>query len=133
VLRHVLRELGFHLGAALLDEAPPDLLLVAVERGHVTLRLAAARERARGAPVIALLQTSDGDLAHRALAAGAHAFYACDTSFEYLRQSVLLLLGLKPARPPTTASVSPRLEQPTARRALAAPMRRPQARQLQGG
>jgi RNA polymerase sigma-70 factor, ECF subfamily len=104
VLRHVLRDLGFHMGAALLQEPPPDLLLVAVERGHVTRRLAAARERARGAPVIAVLRTSDRELASRALAAGAHAFVACDTSLEYLRKAALLLLGLNAtgARPTTS-------------------------------
>ncbi|HEY3352754.1 MAG TPA: hypothetical protein VGQ83_05870 [Polyangia bacterium] len=92
------------MGAALLQEPPPDLLLVAVERGHVTRRIAAARERGRGAPVIAVLRTSDGELASRALAAGAHAFVACDTPLEYLRAAALTLLGLKAARPRATTS-----------------------------
>jgi hypothetical protein len=97
VLRHVLRDLGFRLGAGLSCGPPPDLVLVAVEPGHVTLRLAAARERARGAPVIAMLRTSDASLASRALAAGAHAFHALDTSLEQLRDTVLILLGLHAA------------------------------------
>ncbi|HEY3353528.1 MAG TPA: hypothetical protein VGQ83_09785 [Polyangia bacterium] len=98
ILAQVLRGLGFRLGVALLEEPPPDVLLVAVERGHVILRLAVARERARGAPVIAVLPTSDGELARRAIAAGADAYYACDTSLTRLRETVLVLLGLKPAR-----------------------------------
>ncbi|HEY3352752.1 MAG TPA: hypothetical protein VGQ83_05860 [Polyangia bacterium] len=90
-MRHVLRGLGFKLGAVVAGEPPPDLVLVAVEHGHVTLRVAAARERAHGAPVLAILRLSDAKLAGRALAAGAHACYALDTSLEYLRDQVLLL------------------------------------------
>jgi hypothetical protein len=97
VLHHVLRALGFHLGAGRSDGPPPDLVLVAIDRGHVTLRVAAAREHARGAPVIALLQTSDAALASYALAAGAHAFHALDTSLELLRSTALILLGLQAA------------------------------------
>jgi hypothetical protein len=89
----MLRGLGFRLRAAVSAEPPPDLVLVAVEPGHVTLRVAAARERARGAPVLAILRCSDAALASRALAAGAHAFYALDTSLEYLRDQVMLLGG----------------------------------------
>jgi DNA-binding NarL/FixJ family response regulator len=96
----VLRGLGFRLGVTLLRDPPsPDLVLVAVERGHVSLRLAAARDRARGAPVVAVLRSSDAALASRALAAGAHAFHALDTSLERLRDMVLVLLGLAAARP----------------------------------
>jgi hypothetical protein len=103
-LSHFLRDLGFRLGSAPSPEPPPDLLLVAVERGHVTRRLAAARERARGAPVIAVLRTSDGELAGQALAAGAHAFFACDTWLGYLREAALTLVGLNVAPPRPTTS-----------------------------
>jgi DNA-binding NarL/FixJ family response regulator len=110
VVRHVLRNLGFRVGVTGSQEPPPDLLLVAVERGHVTRRIAAARARAHGAPIVAVLRNSDGELASRALAAGAHAFHALDTSDAYLRATVLTLLGLAPARPcrTVTASVPPR-------------------------
>ena len=99
VLHHVLRALGFRLGVRRSDGPPPDLVLVAVERGHATLRVAAARECARGAPVIALLRTSDLALANYALAAGAHAFHALDTSLELLRDTVLILRRLDAASP----------------------------------
>ena len=106
VLGDVLRDLGFRLGGTLLGDPPaPDLVLVAVERGQVSLRLAAARDRARGAPVVAVLRSSDAALASRALAAGAHAFHALDTSLERLRDTVLVLLGLNAARPRSTTSV----------------------------
>jgi hypothetical protein len=105
VVGDVLRGLGFRLRVALLREPPsPDLVLVAVERGQVSLRLAAARDRARGAPVVAVLRASDAALASRALAAGAHAFHALDTSLEHLRDTVLILLGLGAARPCHTTS-----------------------------
>ena len=115
VLRHVLRALGFRLGAGRSDEPPPDLVLVAVERGHVTLRLAAARERARGAPVIAILRTSDATLASHALAAGAHAFHALDTPLECLRDTALILLEANAASQCRPASLALRPGPPTAR------------------
>jgi DNA-binding NtrC family response regulator len=78
-----------------------------VERGQVTRRLAAARDRARGAPVVAVLRSSDVEVANLALAGGAHAFYALDTSFEYLRDTVRVLLGLDAARKRRTTSRRP--------------------------
>jgi hypothetical protein len=55
--------------------------------------------------VVAVLRSSDAALASRALAAGAHAFHALDTSLDRLRDMVLLLLGLSAARPRPTTSV----------------------------
>jgi DNA-binding NarL/FixJ family response regulator len=99
VVRSVLRDLGFRTGSQPMQEPAPDFLLVAVERGHVALRVAAARERARGAPVIAVLQTSDGELATCALAAGAHTFVACDAPPASLHVTLRTLLGLNAGRP----------------------------------
>ena len=99
VVRAILRDLGFRAGATPLEEPAPDFLLVAVERGHVTLRLAAARERARGAPVIAVLRYSDGELASTALAAGAHTFVTCDAPRASLCETLRKLLGLDAVRP----------------------------------
>jgi hypothetical protein len=98
VLRRVLRDLGFRLGTGSGNTPSPDLVLVEVERGHETLRLAAAQERARGAPVIAVLRTSDGELASHALATRAHAFHALDTPLAHLRETVLSLIELKSAQ-----------------------------------
>lgn len=97
-VRHMLRDVGLRLAAGRRREPRPDLVLVAVERGHVALRLAAARDRARGAPVVAVLRSSDAGLAGRALAAGAHTCHALDTSVEYLRDAALVLLGLSAVR-----------------------------------
>jgi len=107
IVRHLLRGLGLRAGPGRAREAGPDLVLVAVERGQVNRRLAAARDRARGAPVVAVLRSSDVELANLALAGGAHAFYALDTSFEYLRDTVLTLLGLHAAGERRTAAKRP--------------------------
>jgi DNA-binding NarL/FixJ family response regulator len=115
-LPHVLRDLGLGLETGRSREGPPDLVLVAVEHGQVNRRLAAARERARGAPVIALLRDSDVELAGLALAAGAHAFHALDTSLDHLRAAVLILLNLNSARDHRVASRS--LEHGRAARSL---------------
>ena len=103
IVRHVLGGLGLRSGPA----RSPDLVLVAVEPGRVRHRLTAARHRAGGAPVVALLRSSDAELASGALAAGAHAFHALDTSLDYLRDTVLILLGLNAAHDPRTASGRP--------------------------
>jgi hypothetical protein len=98
IVRGVLGGLGLRSGAGRPREQAPDLVLVAVERGRVDRRLAAARDRARGAPVVAVLRCSDVELASGALEAGAHAVHALDTSLDYLRETVLILLGLGAAR-----------------------------------
>jgi len=118
VVRHVLRHLGVHVGAGLLRESPPDVVLVTVEPGHVALRLAVARERARGAPVVALLPSADTALAEHALAAGAHAVHALDTSPAYLRETLRLLLDLTAAqeRRPTRRPGRGRRREPATRR-----------------
>ena len=112
----VLRDLGLRSGTRRSQELTPDLVLVAVERGRVDRRLAAARDRARGAPVVAVLRSSDVELASGALAAGAHAVHALDTSLDYLRDTVLVLLGLDAARDRRPASGRPRRARATARR-----------------
>jgi DNA-binding NarL/FixJ family response regulator len=104
IVRHVLGDLGLRSGPA----RSPDLVLVAVEPGRVRRRLTAARHRAGGAPVVALLRSSDAALASGALAAGAHAFHALDTSPEYLRETVLVLLALKAASDRGATSRGPR-------------------------
>jgi DNA-binding NtrC family response regulator len=106
-VRRLLRGLGLRSGPRRSREQRPDLVLVAVERGQVDRRLAAARDRARGAPVVAVLRSSDVELAGDALAAGAHAFHALDTSLEYLRATVLILLGLNAARDRRVATSRP--------------------------
>jgi DNA-binding NarL/FixJ family response regulator len=88
-LRAVLVDILADADIALDDAAVwPDVVLAFIGRDDVEEVIAAARNRGRGAPVIAVLPFLDERLVRRAHAAGATGFWPLDASTEELRRTL---------------------------------------------
>lgn len=95
LLADILHELDVQVG---MDEAlgPADVVIVLVSGMELGQALSRARERAGGAPILAILPFADDRLERRVLAGGARACYALGTPLDRLRTSFLQVLGLLP-------------------------------------
>lgn len=91
VLADVIEEVGL-VHAARPETMAPDVLLAVVSCNDATGVITSARSRAGGAPVVAILAMSDVQTAARAMAAGASACYALDTSLDRLYAILLAVL-----------------------------------------
>jgi hypothetical protein len=74
------------------EGSAPDLVLVVVGRHDLDLLVTEAKQRARGAPVLAILPILDGPRTHQILQLGADATYELATPLRELRATLVRLL-----------------------------------------